>query len=91
MFTPETTRPALRCTPLSKGGGANGERIERAIIFSCADGVSKEKTSAADQEPYGAGCAAGCGAGCGSPTEVVLREPPFSSPVASTVPGHGLS
>ncbi|CAL0323953.1 unnamed protein product [Lupinus luteus] len=38
-----------------------------AIIFSCADGVSKEKTSAADQESYyGAGCAAACGAGCGA-------------------------
>lgn len=40
--------------------------IISAIIFSCADGVSKEKTSAADPEPYGAGCAAGCGAGCGA-------------------------
>ncbi|KAJ1387730.1 hypothetical protein SESBI_39718 [Sesbania bispinosa] len=40
--------------------------IISAIIFSCADGISKEKTSAADPEPYGAGCAAGCGAGCGA-------------------------
>lgn len=37
-----------------------------AIIFSCADGVSKEKSSAADQEPYGAACGAACGAGCGA-------------------------
>lgn len=40
--------------------------IISTIIFSCADGASKEKTSAADQEPYGAGCSAGCGAGCGA-------------------------
>ncbi|TKY44747.1 hypothetical protein E2542_SST31025 [Spatholobus suberectus] len=65
MFTPEP-RPVLNCTPISKEGRTNGERIERAIIFSCADGVSKEKTSAADQEPYGAGCGAGCGAECGA-------------------------
>lgn len=40
--------------------------IISAIIFSCADGVSKEKTSTADTELYGGGCAAGCGAGCGA-------------------------
>ncbi|KAF5940283.1 hypothetical protein HYC85_021450 [Camellia sinensis] len=32
-----------------------------AIIFSCADGVSKDKTSAAQTDTYGAGCGAGCG------------------------------
>ncbi|KAE8124889.1 hypothetical protein FH972_019734 [Carpinus fangiana] len=36
------------------------------IIFSCADGVSKEKTSAADTGYYGGGCAAGCGTACGA-------------------------
>lgn len=35
------------------------------IIFSCAGGVSKEKSSTADTEFSGAGCAAGCGAACG--------------------------
>ncbi|KAK7291402.1 hypothetical protein RIF29_06514 [Crotalaria pallida] len=41
--------------------------IISAIIFSCADGVNKEKDSDADPEPYyGAACAAGCGAGCGA-------------------------
>ncbi|KAF1886683.1 hypothetical protein Lal_00045918 [Lupinus albus] len=41
--------------------------IISAIIFFCADGVSKQKNSAADPEPYyGAGCAAACGAGCGA-------------------------
>ena len=39
--------------------------ILSAITFSCTDGVSKEKTSQADTELYGGGCAAGCGAGCG--------------------------
>ncbi|PON38946.1 hypothetical protein PanWU01x14_308610 [Parasponia andersonii] len=39
--------------------------ILSTIIFSCTDGVSKEKTSQADTELYGGGCAAGCGAGCG--------------------------
>ncbi|XP_015882794.1 uncharacterized protein LOC107418606 [Ziziphus jujuba] len=43
-----------------------GVCIISAIIFSCADGVSKEKTSTADTELYGGGCAAGCGAGCGA-------------------------
>ena len=33
-----------------------------AVIFSCADGASKDKTS---DGVYGAGCSAGCGAGCG--------------------------
>lgn len=39
-----------------------------AIVFSCADGVSKEKSATTnDTELYGgAGCAAGCGAGCGA-------------------------
>ncbi|KAJ7975159.1 Membrane protein insertion efficiency factor like [Quillaja saponaria] len=40
--------------------------IVSVIIFSCADGVSKDKTSAADSDHYGAGCAAGCGADCGA-------------------------
>lgn len=40
--------------------------IISAIVFSCADGVPKEKTSTADTELYGGGCAAGCGAGCGA-------------------------
>lgn len=37
--------------------------IISAIVFSCAGGVSKERTSEAD---YGAGCGAECGAGCGA-------------------------
>ncbi|KAK8655945.1 hypothetical protein V6N13_108508 [Hibiscus sabdariffa] len=38
-----------------------------AMIFSCADGVSKEKTASGDSEFYGGGCTAGCGgAGCGA-------------------------
>ena len=38
-----------------------------AIIFSCADGVSKDKTTSGDTDFYGGGCAAGCGgAGCGA-------------------------
>lgn len=38
-----------------------------AIIFSCAQGVSKEKDSGAEHsEPYGATCGAGCGAACGA-------------------------
>lgn len=40
--------------------------ILSTIIFSCADGVSKEKSSPADTEHYGGGCAAGCAAGCGA-------------------------
>lgn len=36
------------------------------IIFSCADGVSKEKTSTNDTEYYGGGCSAGCGTACGA-------------------------
>ncbi|KAL4316826.1 hypothetical protein HN51_070790 [Arachis hypogaea] len=41
--------------------------IISAMIFSCADGVSKDRTAAAaDPEPYGAGCGAECGAGCGA-------------------------
>ncbi|EXC25174.1 hypothetical protein L484_013262 [Morus notabilis] len=40
--------------------------IVSTVIFSCADGVSKEKSSSADTELYGGGgCAAGCGAACG--------------------------
>ncbi|KAF5734533.1 hypothetical protein HS088_TW15G00025 [Tripterygium wilfordii] len=35
------------------------------IIFSCAQGGTKDKSSAADSDVYGAGCAAGCAAGCG--------------------------
>ena len=35
-----------------------------AIIFSCADGVSKDKTTSGDTDFYGGGCAAGCGAAC---------------------------
>ncbi|KAK3225271.1 hypothetical protein Dsin_005133 [Dipteronia sinensis] len=36
------------------------------IIFSCAGGASKDKTSSADSNTYyGGGCGAGCGAGCG--------------------------
>lgn len=38
-----------------------------AIIFACAEGASKEKTSSADNSNfYGAGCTAGCSAGCGA-------------------------
>ncbi|XVF50544.1 hypothetical protein PTKIN_Ptkin04bG0109700 [Pterospermum kingtungense] len=38
-----------------------------AIIFSCADGVSKDKTTSGDTNYYGGGCAADCGAaGCGA-------------------------
>lgn len=41
--------------------------IMSAIIFTCSDGVSKDRTtSAADSELYGAGCAAPCGAACGA-------------------------
>jgi len=37
-----------------------------AIVFSCADGASKNKSSEADSAIYGGGCAAGCGAAaCG--------------------------
>ncbi|KAJ6888340.1 hypothetical protein NC652_029404 [Populus alba x Populus x berolinensis] len=36
-----------------------------AIVFSCAEGVSKDKTSEADSTLYGGGCGAGCGAACG--------------------------
>ncbi|KAH7857746.1 hypothetical protein Vadar_016100 [Vaccinium darrowii] len=36
------------------------------LIFSCAEGASKDKTSAANSsQVYGGGCAAECGAGCG--------------------------
>lgn len=38
-----------------------------AVIFGCAEGASKDKTSSADDSNfYGAGCTAGCGAGCGA-------------------------
>lgn len=36
------------------------------MIFSCADGVPKEKSSSADSNYHGGGCAAGCGARCGA-------------------------
>ena len=63
-------------------GGGNGESLSSvvfifwgalvmlslvtAIIFACADGASKDKTSASHTDAYGAGapCAA-CGGGCG--------------------------
>jgi len=35
------------------------------LIFSCAEGASRDKTSAAEPGIYGGGCTAGCGAGCG--------------------------
>ncbi|KAJ9676936.1 hypothetical protein PVL29_022100 [Vitis rotundifolia] len=37
-----------------------------AVIFSCADGASKDKASASDTGVYGAGCTAECGAACGA-------------------------
>ncbi|KAM0961299.1 hypothetical protein ACFX13_021015 [Malus domestica] len=38
-----------------------------AIIFSCADGVPKDKASTNGHDTYGSTCAAaGCGAGCGA-------------------------
>ena len=36
-----------------------------AVIFACADGASKDKASATNNDAYGAACAAGCGAACG--------------------------
>ena len=36
-----------------------------AVIFSCADGASKDKASATHNDGYGAACAAGCGGACG--------------------------
>ncbi len=36
-----------------------------AIIFSCGDGASKDKTSATHTDGYGAAFAAGCGGACG--------------------------
>ncbi|KAJ9140790.1 hypothetical protein P3X46_031394 [Hevea brasiliensis] len=39
--------------------------ILTAIIFSCAQGASKDKASAAHTDTYGATCLAGCGADCG--------------------------
>lgn len=37
-----------------------------AIIFSCADGASRDKAAAADSTAtYAGGCAADCGAACG--------------------------
>uniref|UniRef100_A0A7N0U1G2 Transmembrane protein n=1 Tax=Kalanchoe fedtschenkoi TaxID=63787 RepID=A0A7N0U1G2_KALFE len=38
--------------------------IVLAAVFSCADGVTRDKASHADN--YGTSCAAGCGAGCGA-------------------------
>ena len=43
--------------------------IISAIVFSCADGISKEKsaTTTTDTDLYGgSACAAGCGAACGA-------------------------
>ncbi|KAK4362018.1 hypothetical protein RND71_017259 [Anisodus tanguticus] len=37
------------------------------IILSCAEGMPRDKSAAAETSVYeGAGCAAGCGAGCGA-------------------------
>ncbi|XP_059670959.1 uncharacterized protein LOC132316502 [Cornus florida] len=36
-----------------------------AIIFSCAEGASRDKNSAGEPSAYGAECTAGCGGGCG--------------------------
>ncbi|EXC25638.1 hypothetical protein L484_009943 [Morus notabilis] len=37
-----------------------------AVVFSCADGASKDKASATQTDTYGGtACAAGCGAACG--------------------------
>ncbi|XXG45366.1 hypothetical protein AAC387_Pa02g0468 [Persea americana] len=36
-----------------------------AVLFSCAGGASKDRTSASDAA-YGAGCGADCGAACGA-------------------------
>ncbi|KAF5751896.1 hypothetical protein HS088_TW02G00915 [Tripterygium wilfordii] len=38
--------------------------IVGAIIFSCADGASRDKASATNADAYGSTCAAGCGAAC---------------------------
>uniref|UniRef100_A0A0A0LQU7 Transmembrane protein n=1 Tax=Cucumis sativus TaxID=3659 RepID=A0A0A0LQU7_CUCSA len=40
--------------------------IISTLIFSCSDGMSKDRNSTVDVELYGGGCAAGCGAGCGA-------------------------
>uniref|UniRef100_A0A9I9CDW5 Uncharacterized protein n=1 Tax=Cucumis melo TaxID=3656 RepID=A0A9I9CDW5_CUCME len=40
--------------------------IISTVIFSCSDGMSKDRNSTVDVELYGGGCAAGCGAGCGA-------------------------
>ncbi|PHU01985.1 hypothetical protein BC332_27236 [Capsicum chinense] len=40
--------------------------IISTIIFSCADGVSKEKDAATHTDNYAAGCGTGCGAACGA-------------------------
>ncbi|KAG2700849.1 hypothetical protein I3760_06G016700 [Carya illinoinensis] len=37
-----------------------------ATIFACADGASKDKASATQNDTYRTACAAGCGAGCGA-------------------------
>ena len=52
------------------------------IIFSCADGVSKDKTSTGDTNLYGGGCAAGCGTVCGGGCGAWLL--PFLSLVVSS-------
>ncbi|KAK4376407.1 hypothetical protein RND71_002703 [Anisodus tanguticus] len=36
--------------------------IISTIIFSCADGISKEKATSTHTDNYGAGCGAACGA-----------------------------
>lgn len=40
--------------------------IISTLIFSCADGISKEKEATTHTDNYGAGCGAGCGATCGA-------------------------
>ncbi|RXH77275.1 hypothetical protein DVH24_023549 [Malus domestica] len=64
------------------GGGANWLVLWAAflslcifstVVFSCAGGVAKEKTTATDTEYCGGGgCAAGCGAACADPQSQCL-------------------
>ncbi|XP_010551148.1 PREDICTED: uncharacterized protein LOC104821838 [Tarenaya hassleriana] len=42
-----------------------GISIVSALIFFCADGISKDKANNGDSNTYGGGCAAGCGGGGG--------------------------
>ncbi|KAJ6387273.1 hypothetical protein OIU78_017063 [Salix suchowensis] len=70
-------RPLKEVITVDGGGGVDGSCLVllwavlltlcllSAIIFSCADGLSKGKTSEADSTLYGGGCAAACGAACG--------------------------